>query len=212
MYIRLGGVRIHIGFPFAAFCAFVANSEIGVSLILVFVSALLHECGHTAALICCGESSLTLILSPFGARINSRVADRLPYKLDAAVAFSGPAVNLSLAAVLYVLYGVTDGQRLLSAAETNLMLGTVNLLPFSFLDGGRILSDILLLHITEERASLVSEVVSASVFVILLILCVYLTVKGENTVFLVAFLVFCILKKHFSDTCNKKQIMLKWKK
>ena len=104
MYIRLGRVRIHIGFPFAAFCAFAANSRLGESLTLVFVSALLHEAGHAAVLLGLGDRSLTLFLSPGGARIESRLSGALPYKNDIAAAAAGPLVNIAIAAGLSLIH------------------------------------------------------------------------------------------------------------
>lgn len=197
MYIRIGKVRIHIGFPFAVFCAFAANSSLGTSAVIYFTSALLHECGHAAALICCGEKLVTLYLSLGGARICSRGLAALSYKHDAAVAFAGPAVNLVLSAALFVLFRLTDGEALGRAAEANFVLGGVNLLPVPFLDGGRLLSDTLNVKRSERRAETVCDVCGAAVFFLLSVLFVVLTAKGENTLFLGIFLIYCILQKTF---------------
>lgn len=195
MYIRLGRVRIHIGFPFAAFCAFAANSRLGESLTLVFVSALLHEAGHAAVLLGLGDRSLTLFLSPGGARIESRLSGALPYKNDIAAAAAGPLVNIAIAAGAAMLFSATGGERFIRAAEANIALGAVNLLPMTFLDGGRILSDILLLHMSENRARRICSVCGGAVFFVLCAVCAYLTAAGENTLFLAVFLVYCTLQK-----------------
>lgn len=195
MYIKAGCVRIHIGFPFAAFCAFAASSTLGESLVLVFVSALLHEAGHAAVLLGLGDRSLTLFLSPGGARIESRLTGDLPYKSDIAAAAAGPAVNIALAAGCAILFTATGSECFFRAARVNASLGTVNLLPLSFLDGGRILSDIFLLRTTDEKARRYCSACEDAVTVMLFAVFVYFTLSGENTFFLAVFLVYCAVRE-----------------
>lgn len=198
MYIKFGRVRIHVGFPFAAFCAYAANSGTGKKLILVFVSALLHEAGHAAALACCGDKTLTLSLSPGGAKIKSRLLSGLPYEKDLAVAAAGPAVSLVLAALLFIVRAATGKRDIDEAAGMNLALGVVNLLPLSFLDGGRIMYDALVLRISDDSARRISSRCDTAVFVLLAALLILLTAIGENTVYLAVFAVYCAVQKTVS--------------
>lgn len=195
MYIKIGRVRVHVGFPFAAFCAFAAGTDKGERLVLVFVCALLHEAGHLAVLVGFGDREPTLFLSPGGARIESRLSGELPYKNDAAVAAAGPAVNLVLSLAFLLLFRITGGERLLEAARTNLALGAVNLLPLSFLDGGRLLSDLLYLRFDETKARRLGVVFEAVSFFALVCLFASAAAAGENTLFLGVFLCYCVLQK-----------------
>ncbi len=195
MYIKAGCVRIHIGFPFAVFCAFAANSNFGESLMLVFVSALLHEAGHAAVLLGFGDKSLTLFLSPGGARIESRLSGEMPYKNDIAAAAAGPLVNVVLAALTALLYVLTDDRRFCRAAEINASLGAVNLLPMPFLDGGRILNDVISMHTTDGSAYRICSVCGDILFFVLSAACVFLTAAGKNTLFFIVFLVYCARQK-----------------
>lgn len=143
MYLKLGKIKIHITFAFAAFTAFAANSASGEFLMLVFVSALLHECVHLCFLLGYGCRELRLTLQPGGAGIRCSGMELLDVRQNVLALLSAPAANLLLAAMLYAAAGFFSAEKLFSAAQCNLCLGAVNLLPLSFSDGGRTLCAVL---------------------------------------------------------------------
>lgn len=143
MYLKLGKIRIHITFAFAAFAAFAANSDAGERLTLIFASALLHECVHLCFLIGYGCRNIRLTLRPGGAAISCAGTELLNARKSVPVFLSAPLMNAVLGAALFFLAGRFSSEALLTAARINLRLGAVNLLPVSFLDGGRALKAVL---------------------------------------------------------------------
>ncbi|MBQ6420111.1 MAG: site-2 protease family protein [Clostridia bacterium] len=135
MYLKFGPVRVHVTLPFAAVLAYAANTGRGEGLLLLFVSALLHECGHLIFLFACGCRRPTLVLHPGGAAITGCPLETLTCLQTVLVSAAGPAVNLLLALILRVVLPGTQ-----TLIRMQLLLGLCNLLPLPVLDGGRILS------------------------------------------------------------------------
>lgn len=152
MYLKLGKIKIHITFAFAAFIAFAANTDAGERLTVVFVSALLHECIHLCFLIGFGCRDIRLTLHPSGAAIRCTGTELLPVQKNAAVLLSAPLANILLGLILYPAAERFSAEALYTAAFVNLRLGLVNLLPVPFFDGGRSLKLLLEEKCGEERA------------------------------------------------------------
>ncbi len=138
MYLRLPGVRVHVTCLFAAFLALALSSGSEDGGVLI-VSALLHECGHLAFLLSYGCRGLTLELCPGGARIRGAGWQALPYGKALVCVLAGPAVNLLLAGAAFVFMRRLPGAVFTAAVRVNASLAFFNLLPLSFLDGGRAL-------------------------------------------------------------------------
>lgn len=124
-----------------------------VFIILLFGCVLLHEFGHVFAARRYGVYTPDIILLPIGgvARL-----ERIPEKpsQEIVVALAGPAVNVVIAAVLYLALGglVPDdsleiqnaGVGLLAKlAAVNLFIAAFNLIPAFPMDGGRVLRAVL---------------------------------------------------------------------
>ena len=187
LYLKLPGVRVHVTFLFAAALALAVNAGRARAVGTVFVSALLHECAHLAFLLSYGARGLTLTLHPGGARIGGAALSALPYPKLLACVLAGPAVNLLLAGAL-VLCG---RGAFLYAARVNLMLGAGNLLPLSFLDGGRALDCVLALAQKSPVPGAARGVVDMICVCAMLFACVIGTAKGADTLFLWLFTAYC---------------------
>ena len=139
MSFRIGRLKVEIGFLFTAFTAFLL-SDGGKAFVPVFVSALLHELGHVLALLLCSQRDLTLTLRPGGAALRESRPPGPAQELFCSLA--GPAVN----GVLLLIFGLIGKRGVLASAPlwraVNLLLLAGNLLPLSFLDGGRALSSL----------------------------------------------------------------------
>ena len=195
MYLKLPGVRVHVSFLFTAFLALILRTAGGREIAVVFVSALAHEAAHLVCLLACGCRDLTLTLQPGGARIGGACFGALPYKKTTLCVLAGPAVNLAVAGVLFLCCRFHPAALLRRAAEVNLALGLGNLLPLSFLDGGRALRAAL---DAKRNAPVPAAAVGAMDMAVLVFLCAataVFTVLGADTSFLMLFTGYCIVSK-----------------
>ncbi len=191
MYLKLPRVTVRVTFLFAAALALAANTGRAEAVGTVFVSALLHECAHLALLLSYGEKDLTLLLLPGGARIENAALQALPYRKLLVCALAGPAVNLLLAGALYLCFLRSHGAFFLQAAEVNLLLGGCNLLPVSFLDGGRALESLVCLKRKSPVPLRVRRLTDICTVLLLAAASVRLWLTGRDAVFFGLFAAYC---------------------
>lgn len=147
----------------------------------------LHELSHLAALMLCGCKKAVAELFPGGIRIRAEGSEGLGYLHSAFCAAAAPAVNLA-AGVLFLLLLKRNGSELFrNAAAVNFVTGAVNLLPLSYMDGGRVLNDLLsyksALPPSERFTRTVDRVVLALIGAAALIPCFF----GKGNIFLLVF-------------------------
>jgi Zn-dependent protease len=186
---------VHVSFLFTVFLALILRTSGGREIAVVFASALIHEAAHLVCLLACGCRDLTLTLLPGGARIGGAGFGALPYKKATFCVLAGPAVNLALAGALFLCCRFHPAAMTRRAAEINLALGLGNLLPLSFLDGGRALRAAL---DAKRNAPVSAAAVGALDTAVLVFLCAVtavLTVLGADTSFLMLFTAYCIASK-----------------
>ena len=139
---------------------------------ILFLSCLLHEFGHLAALCICKCRYRRMDILPMGALIVC--PEGMPYKKELAVALAGPAASaLGCAAALY-------------AFAVGAVLCLFNLMPAKRLDGGKALLNYLLMHKEKDTAERICSAVSSVVFVLLFALAaaVYFALDGNAGVML----------------------------
>ena len=178
---RIAGieVRIHATFLlFLGWIAFIYNRFGGlpgaiqgvVFVLLVFLCVLLHEFGHAFAARRYGIHTPDITLLPIGgvARL-----ERMPDKPieEVVVAIAGPAVNVVIALLLWLVVGLTRdfpdptivqqvGAPLLTKLrDVNVLLVLFNLIPAFPMDGGRILRAGLAMRLGPIRSTQIAATI-----------------------------------------------------
>ncbi len=134
-----------------------------VFIVLLFGCVVLHELGHALVARRFGVRTPSITLLPIGgvARLE-RIPDKPREEL--AIALAGPAVNIVLAAVFFlILRGAVPARwlepnapvtaLLVQLAVANVVLAVFNLLPAFPMDGGRVLRALLALRLGHARAT-----------------------------------------------------------
>ena len=173
-------VRIHLTFLLFLAWIFAASYAQGGAatawdslafMVLLFLCVLLHEFGHVFAARRYGIQTPDVTLLPIGgvARL-----ERIPEEpgQELVVALAGPAVNLVIAAVLWLVLGgfIPEGsaevQRpgvdmLSRLAMVNVFLVVFNLIPAFPMDGGRVLRALLGYRMGYARATQIAASIVA---------------------------------------------------
>jgi Zn-dependent protease/CBS domain-containing protein len=202
------GTEIRVHFTFLLFLAWIGTANyahggsaaaIGGVLftILLFLCVLLHEFGHVFAARRYGIQTPDITLLPIGgvARLE-RVPEQPSQEL--IVALAGPAVNLVIAAVLFLALGgllpngsmeVADPRVDLTArlVSTNLFLALFNLIPAFPMDGGRALRALLAYRMGYARATRIAARVGQGLAVLLGLLGL---LSGNAILLFIAFFVY----------------------
>lgn len=120
-----------------------------ITAVLLFVSVLLHELGHSFVALAEGIPVKSITLFVFGGVSNIEAEPKTPGG-EFWMAIAGPLVSLAIAGLCYALLRLVGGDLpsvvlgiLLALAFYNLTLAVFNLVPAFPLDGGRVLRSIV---------------------------------------------------------------------
>lgn len=151
---------------------------------ILFLSCLLHEFGHLAALCICKCRYRRMDILPMGALIVC--PEGMPYKKELAVALAGPAASALGCAAALVFFAAFGSVPALYAFAVGAVLCLFNLMPAKRLDGGKALLNYLLMHKEKDTAERICSAVSSVVFVLLFALAaaVYFALDGNAGVML----------------------------
>jgi len=173
---RIAGIEVQVHATFLLLVGWVALAswlqtgrveavvEASLFILVVFGCIVLHELGHALTARRFGITTRDITLWPIGGV--SRL-DRVPEKpiQEAVVALAGPAVNLAIAAGMWLVLGAlgaADAAHLLDLQQAsfwerllvvNALLALFNLLPAFPMDGGRVLRAALASRMSYSRAT-----------------------------------------------------------
>ena len=153
--IWIGAIYYRQGGPEAAW-------EGTIYIVLIFLCVLLHELGHVFMARYFGVKTWDVTLWPFGGIASM---ERMPDKpsQELLVALAGPAVNVAIAAALFLYLGATLDPETLPKIEdpkvslaakvlfANIILVLFNLIPAFPMDGGRMLRALLAMRMGNAR-------------------------------------------------------------
>ena len=184
----------------------------GVGLILsVFACVVLHELGHAFMAREFGIPTIDIIMYPIGGMARLARMPREP-KQEFLIAIAGPAVNLAIAAVLYVL-GTALGTTLSAASSfqpqaniismlmwINLSLVAFNMIPAFPMDGGRVLRAALASQMDYRLATHIASLVGQG---LALVFGVYGLFNGLWTLPLISAFVFMAARQEVQHVMEK---------
>lgn len=158
-----------------------------VAAILLFVSVLLHELGHSFVARSRGLPVKNIVLFIFGG-VSNIEQEPQSAGTEFFMAFIGPLVSLVIGAICYGLLLLVRGSHsvaeplLAYLAFTNVLLGIFNLLPGFPLDGGRVLRSIIW-RITGNpyRATRVATIVGQTLAYIFILIGLWLFFFSRDT-------------------------------
>ena len=164
-------IRIHLSFFLLPIWVFISERSRGedalidvLFILAVFACVLLHELGHSMAALWFKIKTRDITLYPFGGIAS--VMKEASAKGELIIALAGPAVNLVIAAIIFVAFTFSISpssilallsddapsiaqQFFASLFNANLLLAVFNMIPAFPMDGGRVLR--ALLHLAGVR-------------------------------------------------------------
>ncbi len=167
----IGGTTIDVDLTFLvlifffAFSAYDPNQGAAYALVwapILFISVLVHELAHAAAIASFGYGSSRIILGGLGGlTFNERRAR--PWQ-DVIISIAGPLSSFALAflcAWIFVRVGYVQRDRMLlvflpSMAKACMIWGEFNLLPIPPLDGGHALRNLLRSFLREDLSFVIT--------------------------------------------------------
>jgi Zn-dependent protease len=187
---KLLGIDIYLHFTFLLLLAFlgfsywqatqnVAATLQGVAFIVaLFGCVVLHELGHALMARRYGIKTRDITLLPIGGIARLEQMPEKPMQ-ELWVALAGPAVNVAIAAVLFVGLAATGGLTSLEGISVtggsfwqrlmglNIFLVAFNLLPAFPMDGGRVLRALLFTRLGRRRATAIAANVGQGMAILL---------------------------------------------
>jgi stage IV sporulation protein FB len=167
--IRGTTIRVDLSFLIiiALFVASAYNPKLGVHYALLwapvlFVSVLIHELAHAAAIAMFGYGASDVVLGGMGGVTMNRRKAR-PWH-DMVISIAGPLASFALAylmTLLFVNVPFTQRDPMLSEFipmlhQANIWWGVFNLLPVSPLDGGHAVRNFLRMFLTEKTSFVIA--------------------------------------------------------
>lgn len=203
MSIKCGGVSIRLGVFAAAFAACLLNSGLWKSYLAGAAAVMLHEAVHLCLMRRYGCGGVSVRILPGGVSITAPGFESMEDRQAALCLIGAPLSNLFCFAVLSAFYVRFRRGPLLTCAAVNLALGAVNLLPMSFLDGGRTFAILYRRRKTERQVR--SACLKADVFC-LAVMVLAIAVLAAGRFFSVHFFVFFCYCAVMTAANHKKNV------
>lgn len=195
MSFKIKGVRIEIGFPFAAAVTLMLLLDRNKTVLSALLCCVLHESGHLICLLSLSSPPKAVVLGVFGMRID-KGDDILDYRSEALCSAAGPAANFICAAALLC---ADSSNFIRSFALLSVGVGVFNLLPVEPMDGSGVVKSLLLLHCDEEKTERTMNIMTAVLLLPLTVCGLALLFKsgGNFTLFAVSVYIafYLMLKK-----------------
>ena len=193
MKLKAGKISIGLEFPFFALAAYFLSGDMRKNFMLAVLFSLLHETGHVVSIALSGGRIREISTDFSGIRIN-KCNSGMSYKAECITALAGPFVNLIFVVLFSFMKNINADISM--AYDINLGLLLINLLPVTTLDGGRFLSNLLLIFLDYEAVRhiiIIVEIIVAVILIITLVMTLILNIVNTSFVFFVLMLEFMIV-------------------
>ena len=143
---RFAGIDVFLHPTFFLILLFPAAVAHLPLVLAMFACVLLHEYGHALTARRFGIGTTDITLYPIGGVARLTRMPRAP-GVELLIALAGPAVNLAIAAALFLTFGLASavgaGAFCADLLAMNIVLAFFNLIPAFPMDGGRVLRAVL---------------------------------------------------------------------
>ena len=162
MNLKIGQCEIILHYPFfAGLTAALLLDRTGY-IGLGLLAAVIHETGHLLMMAYFHSLPQKICFSAFQVNIVDGGRTRHSYQKDCLILLAGPGLNL-VTALLLVPFITAESSFLLYFFYANLLLCGFNLLPIEALDGGQILTMLLLTRLNARTCSIIVDILSCIV-------------------------------------------------
>ncbi len=184
-----------------------------IFVLTIFTCVILHEFGHALTAKKYGIKTLDIILLPIGgvARLERMPEDP---KQELWVALAGPAVNVLIAFIIFLILFLTSspiplinieiftGSFLAKLMALNIILVVFNMLPAFPMDGGRVLRALLALRMEYAKSTKIASKIGKAMAILF----------GIIGLFYNPFLVFIAAFVWFGANHEEKMVRMKYSK
>lgn len=154
---------------------------------LFFIFIALHEIGHLMCGQIRGYEVKKFTLLPFGFSLCFKEVFIKP-RDNIIISLFGPLTNLIFFGVFYIIYIFYPYEIFKTFIDINLSLLVFNLIPVGFLDGGRILKEVLSTYVSFYLANLIINLNGIIFGCIMLMLSIYtISITSKVIIILIAF-------------------------
>ncbi len=181
MIVKISSIKVQVDFLFSATVALLALVDTQGVLWMSFLSVMVHELGHIAAMLIMRVRLRNVRLSCCGVLIDGGCNES--FFKSVAIAMSGPLANIAIFLFL------SDSQL----GSIMLMTGLFNLIPVIGTDGGDLLRLACNDALEAGRARAVYSVISALSAVIMSVFGVMLFISFYNPTLLAASIYFIVM-------------------
>lgn len=200
MSFSVRGIKVEITFLFVAFISFLISLKVPANVFFTVISSLFHELGHLFVMLILKNKPQKVRLELTGINI-IRQNSVLSPRDEAFTALGGPIINGFLFFFSCILLCFYENEDIMTFACTNLILMVFNLLPVKRLDGGIVLYNMLLQHLSLEKTLKIQKLISILFIIIIYVWGIYAFYVSKFNFSLIIIAIFLTLSLVSDKEC-----------